>query len=310
MPGYKIIGGDRKEYGPVTAEQLRQWVAEKRANAQTLAQPEGGAEWKPLYSWPEFADLAGGLVPLLPPVTPGAAVPPPPPETVLGRDYELDILNCISRSWALLQRHFWPIVGISLLVWLAQSAVGQILGLFAQPFVKDALTELIQNHRLPLSAVLIYGAIGLVTMPLNTLLFAGLYKYYLNLIRGQKAGVADAFSGFSSIAPQLLLLGLVNGCLTLLGAALCILPGIFLSVAWIFSIPLVIDRRMRFWDAMEFSRKVVTRHWFMVLGLLVLVGLIAAAGLIACCIGFFVTVPLAWIALMYAYEDIFSRQAP
>ena len=27
---YKIIGGDQKEYGPVTAEQLRLWVTEGR----------------------------------------------------------------------------------------------------------------------------------------------------------------------------------------------------------------------------------------------------------------------------------------
>ena len=32
---YKIIGADQKEYGPVTAEQLRQWIAEGRVNGQT-----------------------------------------------------------------------------------------------------------------------------------------------------------------------------------------------------------------------------------------------------------------------------------
>ena len=28
---YKIIGDDGREYGPATAEQIRQWVAENRA---------------------------------------------------------------------------------------------------------------------------------------------------------------------------------------------------------------------------------------------------------------------------------------
>lgn len=52
---YKIIGADQKEYGPVSAEQLRQWIAEGRVNAQTRIQAEGSAEWKPLSAYPEFA---------------------------------------------------------------------------------------------------------------------------------------------------------------------------------------------------------------------------------------------------------------
>lgn len=51
---YKIIGGDGKEYGPVSAEVLRQWIAQGRAHSQTKAMPEGGAEWKGLAELPEF----------------------------------------------------------------------------------------------------------------------------------------------------------------------------------------------------------------------------------------------------------------
>src|SRR5215831_9960433 len=51
---YRIIGADDREYGPVTAEQLRQWIAEGRANAQTRVFVEGATEWKPLGSLPEF----------------------------------------------------------------------------------------------------------------------------------------------------------------------------------------------------------------------------------------------------------------
>ena len=51
---FKIIGTDGKQYGPISAEQLRQWVAEGRANANTLVLPEGSADWKPLATFPEF----------------------------------------------------------------------------------------------------------------------------------------------------------------------------------------------------------------------------------------------------------------
>ncbi len=71
---YKILGGDGKEYGPVTAENLRQWMAEGRANAQTQVQAEGTGVWVALGSLPEFA--AAGTAPGMTPyasLDPGAA---------------------------------------------------------------------------------------------------------------------------------------------------------------------------------------------------------------------------------------------
>jgi TM2 domain-containing membrane protein YozV len=76
---YRIIGADEREYGPASAEQLRQWIAEGRANAQTKAKAEGEAEWKRLADHPEFhASLgisAGAPPPISPP--PHAATQPP-----------------------------------------------------------------------------------------------------------------------------------------------------------------------------------------------------------------------------------------
>ena len=57
---YKIIGADGKEYGPVSADQVRQWIADGRVTGRTQVKTEGGAEWKSLAEFPEFdAALAG-----------------------------------------------------------------------------------------------------------------------------------------------------------------------------------------------------------------------------------------------------------
>ena len=50
---YKIVGADNREYGPVTQEEVLQWIAQGRANARTIAKLEDGA-WKPLASFDEF----------------------------------------------------------------------------------------------------------------------------------------------------------------------------------------------------------------------------------------------------------------
>ena len=70
---YKIIGGDQKEYGPITADQIAQWIREGRVAANTQARMEGTEDWKPLSSFPEFA-AALGLSPATPPL-PGATPP-------------------------------------------------------------------------------------------------------------------------------------------------------------------------------------------------------------------------------------------
>lgn len=56
---YKIIGADKKEYGPVSAEQLREWIQQGRVSAQTLVQAEGQADWRPVIAFPELADAIG-----------------------------------------------------------------------------------------------------------------------------------------------------------------------------------------------------------------------------------------------------------
>jgi TM2 domain-containing membrane protein YozV len=64
---YKIVGVDGQQYGPVNAEEIRRWIADKRANAQTLVQIEGGPEWKPLGSFAEFASELKAVPPLIAP---------------------------------------------------------------------------------------------------------------------------------------------------------------------------------------------------------------------------------------------------
>lgn len=62
-----IIGGDGKEYGPVTTAQVRNWIASGRANLETKAKAVGSDEWRRLEDFAEF-----GGVDALPPLIAGA----------------------------------------------------------------------------------------------------------------------------------------------------------------------------------------------------------------------------------------------
>jgi hypothetical protein len=68
---YKIIGEDGREYGPATAGQVRQWIAEGRAEHRTPIFVDGAKDWNFVGLLPEFAnDFSASGMP--PPIAPPA----------------------------------------------------------------------------------------------------------------------------------------------------------------------------------------------------------------------------------------------
>jgi hypothetical protein len=80
---FRILGHDKKEYGPVSEEVVRQWIAERRANAQTLVQAEGSAGFKPLREFPEFQSALAAVGPAGAPSWTVTAMPPEKPPSGL-----------------------------------------------------------------------------------------------------------------------------------------------------------------------------------------------------------------------------------
>jgi hypothetical protein len=54
---FHLLGSDGKEYGPVSAEVIRQWLREGRAGGTTLTRTVASTAWQPLSALPDFADL-------------------------------------------------------------------------------------------------------------------------------------------------------------------------------------------------------------------------------------------------------------
>lgn len=69
--GYKMIGGDGREYGPASLEEIRQWSADGRLGHGTPVWRSDESRWQPAAAWPELKwDLQG------PAPMPEAAAPP------------------------------------------------------------------------------------------------------------------------------------------------------------------------------------------------------------------------------------------
>ncbi len=279
---YKIIGGDQKEYGPVTADELRRWIAEGRLNRQSQAQLEGSAEWHPLASFPEFAEaLRAQAGPAVPP--PGEPMPPVSAQIwtaqIFAQQPQLQVGNCLALSWSLLTANFGLLFAATFIVWVSGIVCSAV------PFIGGALS----------------WAVGGV-------FYGGLYLIFLNRIRGKPAAVGDVFAGFNIAFAQLALVGLLTGLLTLIGILCClVIPGLYLFVAWTFSVPLVADRRLEFWSAMELSRKVTSRIWFELLALLLVAFLPTVLMLLFIGVKISATVISGVLGLMAANQPDFGR---
>jgi uncharacterized protein DUF4339 len=245
---YKIIGGDQKEYGPATADEIRQWIAQGRLSGQSWIRLETSTEWKAVAAFPEFADAlrAQTVGPASAPSWPGSAVAAGPQAFAsqgLAGSPRVAIGSCLSRSFRLLQANFGLLYGAAFIVcainfaaWLSPLGLGLILYFL-----------------------------------LKGVFYGGVYLVALRRIRGEPASIADTFAGFSTGPIQLVLAGVITGIVIYILTLPCclILPGIYFLIAWSFVFPLILDRRLEFWSAMELSRKVATRVWFEMLGLIV-----------------------------------------
>ena len=191
----------------------------------------------------------------------------------LERRASIDISHALSRGWALVRDHMAVLAGATVLGWLI--TVG-------------------------LAFVPVLGWI------VGFVLLGGLDYMFIRRIRGEEVLIGDLFAGFNRALINLTMAGLVKWLLITIGLILCVLPGIYLAVGYVFALPLAIDKEMEFWTAMEVSRRVVHQHWWSTFALVIVLALVSFAGFLVCGVGEIVTIPIASAALMYVYEDLFG----
>ncbi len=74
---------------------------------------------------------------------------------------------------------------------------------------------------------------------------------------------------------------------------------------------LIVDRKTGAWEAISTSAKALKKHFWSSLLLLFVLALINTGGVMACCVGLFLTVPLSQIAIALVYRDLFGMgEAP
>jgi hypothetical protein len=87
-------------------------------------------------------------------------------------------------------------------------------------------------------------------------------------------------------------------------SGLLILPAIYLGVAYSWAYKFVVFYKMSFWDALESSRKLITKKWGIFFLFMLVAGLIGAAGVILLCVGILATLPVVYCAVYASFADV------
>lgn len=218
-------------------------------------------------------------------------------EEALARGYDFSIGDLISESWSKVKGTKGIIIGGFLVFYVVLLVVNLALGGIVSVF--GALNESV--------FAMVVGEI-LVSLLASALAYpfmAGINMVGIRRAADQPISFNEIFSHFGRTVP-LIVTAVVMMLLIYLGMLLLIIPGIYLSVAYMLAIPLVVERGLSPWQAMEASRKAITQHWFKVFGLFLLLGLIVLVSMIPLGIGLVWTIPLFVVAMGVLYRTIFG----
>lgn len=299
---------DKTHAGPVDKATLASLFRSGDITPETLVWKEGMSDWAPY----------AGVFPPPPLETQPVAGPTPDAgelwKDIESRGYDFTMASVLTQSWNLVKANFWPCVGVTLFCYLIMIGSQQI------PFIGFVAIFLVQPQ-----------------------ILAGLGWYFLRQFRGQPATLNDAFEGFRRGYGQqalymLILMGIIVGIITLFGIlAALLLPAItgvlpeerrglgaallvsvilipfvlaiwHLTVRFLFTSLLILDKGLKATAAMKLSHRVAKIRFWKITGLFLVLGLLFLVSALALCVGVVVLLPIAVASISRLYEDIFGEQ--
>lgn len=195
-------------------------------------------------------------------------------EELIARGYDTDAAKYVSKGYEIFSKDMGKFIGYTALYFVITTFSGFVP--FAPVFLTGPLT-------------------------------AGYFIVARHINKNEPYDFGTFWKGFDFFVP-LMLFTLISTILGTLGLIALIVPGIYLFVGWIFAIPFIVFGSMEFWDAMELSRRLVTKKWWNIFGFLILLFLINVAGALVFFVGLLFTVPITYCAMYAAFEDIVGTE--
>jgi len=196
-------------------------------------------------------------------------------ELLRAKGFDFDIVDIMTRGWQMFLKqpllsaaYVMFIISLQLLAYLYLNDLAFLQGLFLAP-------------------------------PL----YSGFYLVANKISLGQQVVYPDFFKGFNFYIP-VFSIWLIGQILTALGLVLFVIPGIYLAVAYSFSVLMALFGGFDFWTALEESRKLITVRWLKFFLFTLVIVVINVLGIMSLFIGLLVTVPVTFYATYILFEDL------
>jgi uncharacterized membrane protein len=210
-------------------------------------------------------------------------------------EYDFNIGDVISEAWNKTSGLKGPFWGASIIIMAIVFAV--VIALSVTMVAMGGQ----QNQPGVLARIIIQLVITAVMYPL----MAGILMMGVRRSVNLPISFNLAFSYFGYTVPVVVAAILVT-IMTAIGFALLVIPGIYLSWAYMLTVPLIVEKKLGPWQAMEASRRAITHHWFKVFFLFILMFLILGVSMIPLGLGLIWTYPMMVNIVGILYRDIFG----
>ena len=214
-------------------------------------------------------------------------------------------IECIKGAWALIKDQYWLFVGLTAVAMLIGSAVP--MGILLGPmmcgldliFFKKMRNEPFEFSHL-FKGFDYFGQSLIVTLlhviPIVAIVVPAYFLFYFGFIltimaQGNDPNPAAMFAFMGLFAIFWLVMVIII---------------IVISVGFTFTYPLIVDRKLAAMDAIKWSFKAAMANFWRLLGMTLLTGLLAFAGVLLCYIGMFLVFPIQYGVLTVAYEKVFG----
>jgi hypothetical protein len=224
-------------------------------------------------------------------------------DNLVEEGYDFNFGDCINQGFRIVNKNIGGFIGFTL-IYLATMTFLHFI-----PFI---------------------GTIG--QLLIGTPLIAGFYIVAQKINNEEPYEFGDFFKGFDFFGPLVgtalitgLIISLISipmGAITFFIAAvytpilidfyetvrfmslLLIIPFIYLMTPYNWASMLVIFYGYSAWESMKMSRKLISKKWFLIFGYLIVIGLIAVAGMLLIGVGMLYTVPVFMCANYVVFHEV------
>jgi len=222
-------------------------------------------------------------------------------EAGIAGDYDFEIMEVIKEGWQR-QDGMKGAVWLGLLLsYIVIIGVGIVLGIVSAALMAGAG----QNAEPSAAAVITQIVLQVALMAIMYPMYAGLFM--IGVYRSVDLPVrATMVFGYFSMTVAIVCAMLLVTIFGVVGFMLLVIPGVYLSIAYSMTMPLIAEKKLGIWSAMEASRRAVTKHWFKYFFTFLLMVLIVWVSMLALLIGLIWTLPMMVAVFGILYRITFG----